>query len=141
LRSYFTFNSNIQYNYHSATLSKYSGALRSDGNDIGSPIAASLLQDDIELDPELLAIQQSIKQREGNSSQSVDTKVEILVKPKHHLGTSITDENEDIYEYEKPIKFIIKTVSIMAQRKFYFLFFNVKFYQCYYIYRKILLSN
>ncbi|CAI2163943.1 9009_t:CDS:2 [Funneliformis geosporum] len=94
-----------------ATFSQFSGMMRSDVNDIDSLV----LQDDIELDPELLAIQQSIKQRKRNSIHSVDTKVEILVKPKHHLGSSISDEDGIISDYEKPIKFIIKTEDTFEQ--------------------------
>ncbi|CAG8612157.1 6154_t:CDS:2 [Funneliformis mosseae] len=98
-----------------AALSQFSRTIRSDGNDIGSPIAASVLQDDIELDPELLAIQQSIKQKKRNSIQSVDTKVEILVKPKHHLCSSISGEDGVIPDYEKPIKFILNTEDTFEQ--------------------------
>jgi hypothetical protein len=83
--------------------------LRSDGNEVGSPIISSALQDDIELDPELLAIQKSVIHEE-NSNKFVDAKVEIMVNPKRHPGMPITDENDD---YEKPIKFIIKAVSSM----------------------------
>ncbi|EXX63047.1 uncharacterized protein OCT59_023138 [Rhizophagus irregularis] len=86
-----------------ATLAQYSGSLRSDGNGLGSPIVSSALQDDIELEPELLAIQQSVRQ-EKNSNQSINTKVEILVSPKRHPGVLITDENAN---YDAPIKFII----------------------------------
>ncbi|RIA90561.1 hypothetical protein C1645_823188 [Glomus cerebriforme] len=95
-----------------ATLTQYSGALRSDGNEIGSPIKSSSQQDDIELDPELLAIQQSVRQEE-NSNKSVDAKVEILVNPKRFPNVSVvTDENTD---YDKPIKFIIKAEDTFEQ--------------------------
>ena len=103
---------NIIINYYSATLSQYSGALRSDGNEIGSPVISSALQDDIELDPELLAIQQSIKQEEC-SNKPVDAKVEIMVIPKHFPVMPVNDENDAISDYEKPIKFIIKAVRVM----------------------------
>ena len=56
------------------------------------------------MDPELLAIQQSVK-HEDSSNKSVDAKVEILVNPKRY---PVTSENTD---YDKPIKFIIKAVS------------------------------
>ena len=86
--------------------------MRSDGNEVGSPIISSALQDDIELDPELLAIQQSVI-HEDNSNRFVDAKVEIVVNPKRHPGMPVTDENDAISDYEKPIKFIIKAVSSM----------------------------
>lgn len=114
------FKSNAN-NFYSATLAQYSGSLRSDGNGLGSPIVSSALQDDIELEPELLAIQQSVRQ-EKNSNQSINTKVEILVSPKRHPGVLITDENAN---YDAPIKFIIMAVStVMQLESFVFSFVN-----------------
>ncbi|CAG8546484.1 12441_t:CDS:2 [Acaulospora morrowiae] len=96
-----------------ATLMQYSEKLRSDGNEIGSPGISYETQDNTELDPELLAIQQSIKQNSVISSRSVNAKVEIKVTPIRHPEIEINDANRKaMADYEKPIKFIIKTVSI-----------------------------
>lgn len=96
--------------------------MRSDGNELGSPIVSSALQDDIELEPELLAIQQSVRQ-EKNLNQSIDAKVEILVSPKRHPDVLITDENAN---YDVPIKFIIMAVStVMQHESFVFLLVNI----------------
>ncbi|CAG8692144.1 21997_t:CDS:2, partial [Gigaspora rosea] len=91
-----------------ATLSQYSEGLRSESVDIGSP-SISYEQDDIELDPELLAIQQSIKQPNGQSNRYVDAKVEIMVFPVRYPDIQTMDANRSIQtEFDKPIKFIMK---------------------------------
>ncbi|CAG8734940.1 13568_t:CDS:2, partial [Dentiscutata heterogama] len=92
-----------------ATLSQYSEGLRSENVDIGSPSISYEPQDDIELDPELLAIQQSIKQPNGKSNRYVDAKVEITVFPVRHPGMQTMDANRTTQtEFDKPIKFIMK---------------------------------
>ncbi|KAF0488451.1 ubiquitin-2 like Rad60 SUMO-like-domain-containing protein [Gigaspora margarita] len=92
-----------------ATLSQYSEGLRSESVDIGSPSISYEPQDDIELDPELLAIQQSIKQPNGKSNRYVDAKVEIMVFPVRHPDIQTMDANRTIQtEFDKPIKFIMK---------------------------------
>ncbi|CAG8588709.1 2746_t:CDS:2, partial [Racocetra fulgida] len=83
--------------------------LRSESVDIGSPGVSYEPQDDIELDPELLAIQQSIKQPYGKSNRCIDTKVEIMVLPVRHPDLQTADANITVQaEFEKPIKFIMK---------------------------------
>ncbi|CAG8453975.1 3151_t:CDS:2 [Scutellospora calospora] len=95
-----------------ATLSQYLEGLRSESADVGSPGVSSEPQDDIELDPELLAIQQqSINLPNGKSTRYVDSKVEIMVLPVRHPGINTTDTNRIAQaEFEKPIKFIMKAV-------------------------------
>ncbi|CAG8503662.1 17009_t:CDS:2 [Dentiscutata erythropus] len=93
-----------------ATLSQYSEGLRSESADIGSPSISYEPQDDIELDPELLAIQQSIKQPNGKLNRYVDAKVEITVFPvRHPTDIQTMDANRTTQtEFDKPIKFIMK---------------------------------
>ncbi|CAG8540388.1 2059_t:CDS:2 [Acaulospora colombiana] len=101
---------------NSATLMQYSERLRSDGSEIGSPVVPYETQDDTELDPDLLAIRQSIKQNNERSSQSINAKVEIKVTPIRHPEIEINDTNrKTIADYEKPIKFIIKTSDNFEQ--------------------------
>ncbi|CAG8488347.1 3449_t:CDS:2 [Diversispora eburnea] len=86
-----------------ATLMQYSERLRSDGNEISSPGISHEPQDDMELDPELLAIQQSIKQLHDKSNRNPNAKVEIKVIIIRHPETEPTTKKT-----EKPIKFIIR---------------------------------
>ncbi|RHZ77027.1 hypothetical protein Glove_186g168 [Diversispora epigaea] len=86
-----------------ATLMQYSERLRSDGNEISSPGISHEPQDDMELDPELLAIQQSIKQLHDKSNRNPNAKVEIKVIIIRHPEAEPTTKKA-----EKPIKFIVR---------------------------------
>lgn len=87
---------------------QYSERLRSDGNEVSSPGISYEQPDEMELDPELLAIQQSInvKQLHDKPDRNSNAKVEIKVIIIRH------PEAEASIKAEKPMKFIVRAVNI-----------------------------